>query len=186
MSNQCAKGKRVERDVAHWLADNGYPSARRSQQHNGAEGLADVVANEPLIKDWHIECKGTKASTIKKCLLRDWYDQVTRDCPCDTLHPVVINEACRKPFTALIPLWAWVKLITPTMEHHYILGDTVAIHENLGFWYAKERLQAAVESRLPKMFHVGFYRVEMDTDHIFAVVLGTTWLELVKMQKSKI
>lgn len=50
--NSNAKGKRGERELAHYLTERGFPS-RRGQQYSGDPSAPDVVSDLPL----HIECK---------------------------------------------------------------------------------------------------------------------------------
>lgn len=54
MTNSCKKGKSGEREAANYLRSIGFPSAHRTQQHNGV-GKSDVFADElPRV---HIEVK---------------------------------------------------------------------------------------------------------------------------------
>lgn len=56
MANSCNKGKVGERELANYLRSLGFTDARRTQQHNGAEGKSDVVCEDSL-PGLHIECK---------------------------------------------------------------------------------------------------------------------------------
>lgn len=52
--NGCKKGKVGEREAAKYLREIGFPTARRTQQHNG-DGKSDVTIDE--LPDVHIEVK---------------------------------------------------------------------------------------------------------------------------------
>lgn len=85
-SNQ--KGKRGERELAHWLQERGF-EARRGQQFCGANGDADVEG----LPGVHIECK-----RVEKQAVTDWLEQSISDCFADSLKqgkpliPVVFHR----------------------------------------------------------------------------------------------
>ena len=111
--NACKKGKRIELLVANWLKDNGCPSAHRTQQHNGAEGTSDVTAIVEL-PDWHIEVKGIQGASIPRSTLKNWSEQLKRDCP-ENLYPVLFHKANDKELVVILPAKSWAKLATPEL-----------------------------------------------------------------------
>lgn len=77
--NSCVKGKVGERALFAYLHKLGFHDARRTQQHNGAEGKSDVVCEETL-PGLHIECKyGVKGMDLGTRLLDDACDQAAED-----------------------------------------------------------------------------------------------------------
>lgn len=97
--NACKKGKAVELELAHWFKDRGVEDARRTQQHNGADGKSDVVA-EKTLPHWHIESKGCKPSLLTRSTLTKWLAQLNTDCP-DNQRPVLFCKSNGKSWVAL-------------------------------------------------------------------------------------
>ena len=65
--------------MCEYLRSLGFQDARRTQQHNGAEGKSDVVCEETL-PGLHIECKyGVKGMDLGTKLLDDACDQAAND-----------------------------------------------------------------------------------------------------------
>ncbi len=125
MVNACRKGKRVELQVANWLKASGVASARRTQQHNGAEGLSDVVANDEL-PHFHIEVKGTKTSKLPNSTLLNWSRQLIRDCP-EGQIPVLFHQANGQELVGMMLLdtfWA-VAEHTPIAHFELILDESL-------------------------------------------------------------
>jgi hypothetical protein len=87
--NARAKGKRVELDFAHWLAENLDPKARRgANQGSGGSCRPDVPVCIPV----HFEVKGVEALNIYKAM-----DQALRDCDPRSI-PAVAHKKNRTPF----------------------------------------------------------------------------------------
>lgn len=81
MVNSNAKGKRFEREVAHWLRSLGFEEARRTAQVDG--GLsADVIAD-----GLHVECKHYKQIGAMRFM-----DQAVRDKMIGDIPTVVMRE----------------------------------------------------------------------------------------------
>lgn len=184
--NQCSKGKRVEREIAQWLRENGYPSARRSQQFNGGEGLADIVADEPAIKEWHIESKGTKLASLKRSQLLDWYDQVDRDCP-ENMNSVVINQARGKPLVALLPLqvwnrwWDFKRIVTAP---NILIGGSYSLYDSLNYFHRKTIVANLIgDEKNALAIQVVFAEVESNevplNTKVFACMLADDWIKQV-------
>lgn len=110
------KGKVGERGLVHWLNERDIHSARRTQQHNGNDGLSDVVAPDEL-SHWHIESKNVRTPSRKRNELKKWAEQLKRDCP-DAQHPVLFMRSNRNkiPFIGLFFLDAVksLRLVQPT------------------------------------------------------------------------
>jgi len=58
--NSRSKGARYERELAHYLSENGYPDSRRGQQFSGGSDSPDVVSDFPF----HIEAKHVQALNL--------------------------------------------------------------------------------------------------------------------------
>lgn len=67
--NGCRKGKEGERESANRLKELGSPDARRTEQHNGSDGLSDVVANDTL-PSFFIEVKREEHLNVHKAHTR--------------------------------------------------------------------------------------------------------------------
>jgi hypothetical protein len=83
--NSRAKGARGERELAHFLTEEGFPAKRGVQFSQGKFGLteADVVCDSlPL----HVECKRVEAGNPY-----NWLDQAKRDAKEGKL-PVVFHK----------------------------------------------------------------------------------------------
>lgn len=111
--NVCKKGKRVERELVHFLKDHGCSDTKRSQQHCGApqafgqDNAPDVVsANLP---HWHIESKGVKKCQLNRAQIYKWYDQVTRDAK-PGQSKVVLAKANNQEFIAILTFDSWLEL----------------------------------------------------------------------------
>ncbi len=77
--NSCRKGKAGELALVNYLKLLGFTDARRTQQHNGAEGKSDVLCEETL-PGIHLECKyGVKGMTLGTQLWRDAIAQAKSD-----------------------------------------------------------------------------------------------------------
>lgn len=97
--NTCKKGKAGERELANWLRDRGIPDARRTQQHNGSEGLSDVVAHDSL-PHWHLESKRIARKSRTLGSLKSWATQLKRDCA-EGQFPVLFMRPDKGEFIAL-------------------------------------------------------------------------------------
>ena len=87
--NSREKGKRGELDLAAFLRDHGYVDARRSVQHCGYNGDADVVGALP---GYHLEVK-----RVERLNLDAAFEQSVRDAR-DGEIPVVVHRRNRKPW----------------------------------------------------------------------------------------
>lgn len=147
--NQCRKGKRVELELVHFLKDNGLASARRSEQHNGCEGLSDVLV--PELPHFHIESKGTKPSELPQSKLRDWIVQMDRDCPSNQI-PVLFWKANGKEWTVLITHgnFARANLELACVEVVWAPEETLKYHTLLDEHLWKTRIELACDRTVIK------------------------------------
>lgn len=112
-TNVCQKGKRVERDLVHFLKDHGCAETKRSQQHCGApqafgqDNAPDVISYN--LPSWHIECKGVKKCGLNRAQVYKWYDQVNRDAKADQCK-VILAKANNQEFVAILPFDSWLQL----------------------------------------------------------------------------
>lgn len=106
MVNSIQKGKRVERELAAWLREQGFTDARRSQQYCGDNGDSDVVG-ESLSK-FHVECKATSSCTLTRSTLKKWYDQVENDNK-EKKNPVIFFKCNSGEFLCIVPFTAKFK-----------------------------------------------------------------------------
>ncbi len=86
-TNSRSKGKRGERQAAAYLRALGFASARRGQQFNGADGSADVLADE--LPGVHIEVKLRADIDIGSAVLDSAMVQADADAP-GSREPVVL------------------------------------------------------------------------------------------------
>lgn len=82
------------------MKERGVLSARRTQQFNGL-GESDVIADE--LSTFHIECKGTKDSVLRRSTLKDWEAQLRKDCP-EGKKAVLFWKANNQDWTVLVPM----------------------------------------------------------------------------------
>lgn len=94
MPNSKKKGARGERELAHYLTDNGHP-ARRGQQYSGSPDSPDVICES--LPGIHIECKRVERLQIHQAI-----EQAIDDAGDQT--PVVAFKANRKPWLAILRL----------------------------------------------------------------------------------
>lgn len=97
--NQNQKGKRVERELVHFLKEHGFASARRTEQYCGKAGTSDVECKE--LSDFHIESKGVKDSKLTKSQVNKWYSQLEEDCPIGKT-PILFCKANGKDWVTLV------------------------------------------------------------------------------------
>lgn len=183
------KGKRVEREVAAWLKENGIASARRTEQYSGSpEGLSDVTAKE--LPSWHIESKGHATAKITRSVLKSWVDQVERDCPADKL-PVIISLANGQDKVAILTFKthdALKSVIGIPLE--YIAVIDKSINPSLCFKNFKEHdgVFNFLRNIKPKPIssYSLVYKVCEDPYTICIIVEGLTWLEYAKNYEARI
>ena len=111
MVNSRDKGKRGERELAHFLADNGFP-ARRGQQFHGGADSPDVVCD--ALSDLHLEVKRVERGSIY-----DWFAQAERECG-DKI-PVVAHRKNNQPWLVIMGLdefLAMRKRLAANDHHH--------------------------------------------------------------------
>lgn len=86
--NSKQKGKRGERELAHYLQDKGL-TARRTQQFSGnKDGTSDVLCEE--LKDFHLEVK-----RVEKLNIYDAMDQAIHDAQLENTTPLVVHRRNR-------------------------------------------------------------------------------------------
>lgn len=90
--NSRNKGKTGELELAHFLQEHGYDSARRGQQFRGGGDSPDVVG----IPGLHIECKRVEALQLYPALA-----QARRDAG-DGVVPVVLHRRNREEWVAIL------------------------------------------------------------------------------------
>jgi len=175
MINVCKKGKQIERDLANFLKDRGCPSARRTEQHNGSEGLSDVVADELSL--WHIESKGIRNPKLPKSTLKKWMEQITKDCP-RGLKPVIFVKSNNRRLIALFT-------ITEIKSLRYASGNFMVVAEesfNPTAYIEKalitEKVQKALFDNNGEFTHIPSFWIEegsmffaMDADEALAAML---------------
>lgn len=115
MVNSRQKGKRAEREAAHFLTDMGF-SASRGQQYKGGSDSADVVLNHILNDYIHIEVKMQESLNVEKAL-----QQAIRDSASKKL-PIVMHRKKREEWKITLQAHQFWKLIqkllheSPTMD----------------------------------------------------------------------
>lgn len=101
MARSGPKGKRGERELAHYLTDHGHP-ARRGQQYAGGSDSPDVVC--PSLPA-HWECK-----RVERLSLYESVDQAVADAGQGKV-PVVAHKRNRKPWLAILKLSDLITLL---------------------------------------------------------------------------
>ena len=94
MTKSITKGKEGERELAHFLAERGFP-AHRGQQFRGGTDSPDVVVEG--LPDVHFECKRTERTNLD-----EWMAQAKADC--GSKIPVVAHRKNRGEWVAILPL----------------------------------------------------------------------------------
>lgn len=94
--NSCRKGKVGEREAAKFLRDLGFPSARRSEQHCGAAGDADILCEE--LPNLFVEVKRVQGMDIGTVALFDAMAQAMRDSAASGKVPVVLWRPNNRPW----------------------------------------------------------------------------------------
>lgn len=103
--NSCEKGKVGERKAAEYLRSLGFADARRTQQHNGAEGLSDVICPESL-PGVHIEVKyGVVGMDLGTGLFREACDQARRDAGYGSWAVLWKPKRCRQWRLTILDEW---------------------------------------------------------------------------------
>lgn len=96
MANSNRKGKRLERELASLLRNEGFGSARRGQQRRGGPDSPDVLCEDlPRI---HWESKGGKQLRLK-----DFMEQAADEAPEGSV-PVVAWREDRQPWRVILNL----------------------------------------------------------------------------------
>ena len=90
------KGKVGERELAKFLREHGYPSARRGQQHEGGSDSPDVVCDE--LPGLHLECKRTERFRLYEAMAQAKNDAGPRR------TPVVAHRTNRRGWVAGVGL----------------------------------------------------------------------------------
>lgn len=102
--NSRQKGKRGEREAAHFLTDEGFP-ARRGQQYCGCPDAPDVAC--PLLPGVHFEVKRTQRTD-----LYGWMAQAKADA--GTRLPVVLHRKNDAPWLAILDAKDFLALVRET------------------------------------------------------------------------
>lgn len=110
--NSCNKGKAGERDAAAYLRSIGFASARRTQQHCGTAGDADVICDE--LPNLHLEIKRVQGMDVGTQLLADAVDQAANDAIGTGRRPIVMWRPNGKKWRATISRdgFAWTASAT--------------------------------------------------------------------------
>lgn len=122
MINSRQKGKRIELEIVNWMKDQGVLSAHRTQQFNGALGLADIEAKTEL-PSFHIEAKGTKDARLGRAKWLDWYHQLERDCP-EHMISVLFHKANNCRIVGVLPAKSAVTLRLKALGLRAVKGDS--------------------------------------------------------------
>ena len=96
MTNSCRKGKRGEREAAAEIRRLFGTDARRSQQHAGAAGDADLC--DDAIPGYHVEVKNLASVSALK-----HHRQAARDAK-DGRTPIVVIKGSRTPWYVILTL----------------------------------------------------------------------------------
>lgn len=176
--NAKQKGKRVELEVAHFLISQGFPSARRTQQYNGGEGLSDLVCED--LAEWHIESKGTKSGHLTRSLLNNWWEQIERDCP-DNLTPVIFNKANGKNLIAIMPANHWKNKIgsDPFIEYSFSFGESLDAADSLAYFSKHNELVKLFYTprlSIPAIVHA----IDEAMSKLVVIVDAEAWTKFVK------
>lgn len=114
--NSCRKGKVGEREAAKFLRDIGFASARRSEQHCGAAGDADLIVEE--LTNLHIEVKRVQGMDVGTAALFDAMAQAIRDSAASGKVPVVLWRPNNKPWRLS---WCVAGQIVTALASHELL-----------------------------------------------------------------
>lgn len=110
------KGKKGELELAKFLREHGYPSARRGQQHAGGGDSPDVVCDE--LPGLHLECKRTERFRLYEAMA-----QAQRDAPARRV-PIVAHRMNRREWVAVVPLADFLLLYGyAKIGHEELLGE---------------------------------------------------------------
>lgn len=75
--NSCTKGKRAERQVAEWLREMGFGSARRGKQFKGTEDSPDVLCKELPWINFEVKARTKLPSTNE---MEEWLAKAESEC----------------------------------------------------------------------------------------------------------
>lgn len=179
--NVCKKGKRVELEVAHWFGTHGL-HARRTQQHNGAEGLSDVVCEE--LPFWHIEVKGTSKKRLPRGTVTGWYTQITRDCP-ESLVPVLLNKPNKGELIVMLPFTVF-KALTPSIGCYSpdaCVADSIMPENILMEQEVRIKIGALAEGGDAQAVPVVYYLTTNDDLVVF--MFANHWIKACKLSEAK-
>lgn len=127
------KGKRGERELAHWLAAHGY-DAKRGQQYSGATGDADVVGLPGI----HIECKRVEELDIKKAMQQSELDAYADSLKHGRLMlPVVFHKQNRRPWQVTMKAADFARMCGGTAAGglvHMTADDFMTIYKGGNTW----------------------------------------------------
>lgn len=193
MTNNCAKGKRVERNIVNWLKERGCLSARRSAQHcglptDGSTGLidnSDVLVPEEL-PSWHIESKGTKAPKLPACKVRSWFKQLSDDCPPGKLG-VVLHTADAYSPVALLPLDIYKGIALEVGSMSVAAEESFSPAPELDKMEKGCRIYAVLTGKGIDAFRfTGAIAFEPAPGHIIIAIKGALWLAWAMEYEKKI
>lgn len=102
MTNSREKGKRLERELASLLTNEGFP-ATRGQQHRGGSDSPDV--NCPPLPWFHFECKGGKQLRLKEFMAQA-EGEAGEGC-----FPVLAWKEDRHPWRIVMNFEDWMELV---------------------------------------------------------------------------
>ena len=126
--NACRKGKSAERELAALLRSFGFVSARRTEQHCGKAGDADVVADE--LPNLHIECTAVKGMDVGTVLMERAIEQAHRDAP-EGRTPVVFWKKHNVGWRVSVRIpGSYIFTTTPTEELLRDINDSTIIWLN--------------------------------------------------------
>lgn len=176
--NQNKKGKRIERELVHFLKDHGFASARRTEQYCGKAGTADIDCKE--LSDFHIESKGVKEPSFKKSQLKKWSEQLEADCP-EGKIPILFCKINGEDWLTLIPSEIMLNYFT---DFIFITatGDSVLPYKLIKEQQNRDYLlnHFKVESSKPFIPVVAF---RCDEKRAFAIVESTNFMKVIQTYK---
>lgn len=98
--NSRQKGAAGERELANFLKEKGYVTARRGQQFKGGGDSPDVVG----LDGFHIECKRVEAGN-----LYGWLDQAIRDAGENV--PIVVHRKNKRDWVVILRIEDFLPLL---------------------------------------------------------------------------
>lgn len=182
MTNVCIKGKRVERSIVNWLKDRGCPSARRSAQHCGKPALgegglldnSDIIVPDEL-PSWHIESKGTTSPKLVISKVRNWFKQVTEDCPANKI-PVILHTANAYAPVALMSFNTYKTIALSVGQMSIAAEESFCPAPDLIKMQKGSRIYAILTEKIKEFVFTGAIAFEYSFNELAIAVEAPLWL----------